>query len=97
MPIAPMVKHPFKLHVWATISMQGKIGFYLFTQNIDQHLYQKILNENLYENVTTKHKKWWIFQQDNNLKHTSKDVKEDLNIQLPRWVLPWPLYSLDVR
>ena len=97
MPIAPMVKHPFKLHVWAAISMQGKIRFHSFTQNMDRHLYRKILNENLYENVTIKHQKLWIFQQDNDLKHISKDVKEDLNMQLLRQVLPWPSYSPDLN
>ena len=33
-PIAPMVKHPFKVHVWGVISIKGKIGIYIFTKNL---------------------------------------------------------------
>ena len=53
--IAPMVKHPFKVHVWVVISVKGKIGIHLFTENLDCHLYQKILNDQLYDNANALH------------------------------------------
>ena len=37
--VAPMVKHPFKLHMWGAISTRGKIGMHVFTENMDRHLY----------------------------------------------------------
>ena len=35
--------------------------------------------------------RWFIFQQDNNPKHTAKTMQESLN------VLEWPSQSLDLR
>ena len=34
-PIAPMVKHPFKLHLWGAICARGKVGLYTFVENMD--------------------------------------------------------------
>jgi transposase len=96
-PVAPMVKHPFKVHVWAAVNIRGKVGFHLFTENLDRHLYRKILNDHLYNNAGTVVGRQWVFQQDNDPKHTSKDVQADLERHLPNRVLPWPSYSPDMN
>ena len=50
-PIQPMVKHPFKAHVWAAINIKGKIGIHIFTENLNCHLYREILDNHLYDNA----------------------------------------------
>ena len=65
---------------------------------MDRHLYRQILNENLYDNATSIYgRQRWISQQDSDPKHTSKDVRADLELQLPDRVLPWPSYSPDLN
>jgi arginine repressor len=92
-PIASMVKYLFKVHVWSAISIKGKIGMHMFTKNLDRHLYHQILDEHLYDNASAMHGSRWVFQQDNDLKHTSRDVQSNLETHLPGRVLSWPFYS----
>jgi hypothetical protein len=47
-PSRPVVKHPFKVHVWGAFCAKGTVGFCMFTENMNGELYRKILTENLF-------------------------------------------------
>lgn len=72
--IGPMVKHPFKVHIWAGISTKGATPILMFSGIMDRFFYVEEILKNFllpflnamfpYNNYT--------FHQDNDPKHTSK-------------------------
>src|SRR5205085_102928 len=89
-------KHPAKVHVWGAFSARGTIGFHMFTQNMDGPLYREILTNHLFENASRVMPKRWIFQQDNDPKHTAKGTSDLLRRRVPK-ILDWPSYSPDLN
>ena len=77
-----MVKHLFKVHIYDAISIKGKIGMHIFTENLDRYLYHQILDNHLYDNINLIYSHRWVFQQDNNPRHTFCDVQDDLKTHL---------------
>ena len=71
---------------------------HVFTENMDRHLYLEILNNHLYPNANNVYgRQHWVFQHDNDPKHTSRDVCNDLEMKLRGRVLQWPSYSPDLN
>jgi len=95
-PQKPMVKHPYKVHVWGAFSIKGRIGFLMFTGIMDGAFYREILNENLFENADSIMRRGWVFQQDNDLKHSAKETKKLLTDRCPN-MLDWPSNSPDLN
>jgi len=89
-------KHPAKVHVWGAFSARGTIGFHMFTQNMDGQFYREILTNHLFENAARIMPRRWVFQQDNDPKHTAKETRVLLRRRSPK-VLDWPSYSPDLN
>lgn len=93
----PTVKHGGgNVMVWGCFR-HGKIGpLHLIEQIMDRFVYLDILNEVLLPHVREGKLSDWIFQQDNDPKHTSGVVKDfftEKNIRL----LEWPSQSPDLN
>jgi transposase len=72
------VKHAPKLHVWGAIGSYVKTPLYLFKENLNSALYQKILKQSIQENklfyapdAPKNLVKRWDFLQDNARTHTA--------------------------
>ena len=70
-PYKVMVKHPYKVHLWAAFSSTGPIDFHLFTNNMNAQVYCDILSLQLIPN-TQSLGTCWRFQQDNAPTHTAR-------------------------
>jgi len=82
----PTVKHGGgNVLVWGCMSVTG-VGKLVFIDGImDQHIYLNILRNNLHASVEKLNiGNLFIFQQDNDPKHTSKKVKEWLLYRVPK-------------
>ncbi|GBC03809.1 hypothetical protein RclHR1_05330008 [Rhizophagus clarus] len=94
-PSHPMIKHPYKVHVWGAFSHQGPIGVALFTGKINSAKYREILQFQLLPNAY--HAGYgWKFQQDNAPTHTAKLTQQFFVINdVP--VIDWPANSPDLN
>lgn len=85
------------IKVWACFSWYGVGPIYLIKEIMDQHIYvddilQTVMLPYADENMPLR----WIFQQDNDPKHTSKKAKAFfLHNKLS--ILPWPAQSPDLN
>lgn len=94
---SPTVKHGGgNIMVWSVFSSSCVGPLVLIEGHMDGAMYRDILNNNLLPFAETKMGPGWMFQQDNDPKHTSRLVK--------RWftskdivVLKWPSQSPDLN
>ena len=74
-PLAPVPKHPLKIHVWAGISKRGATGLYMFSNILDGPSFCRILEETLLPFTSQAFPDGYRLWQDNDPKHTSKVAK----------------------
>ena len=93
----PTVKHDKKVNVWGCFTSLGVGRLYKIPGIMDTKMYKKILIHQLIPSANELFKdKSWIFQQDNDPKHTANNVKNYLkNKKLV--VLSWPAQSPDLN
>ena len=86
--------HGPKLHVWGAISTRGTVPLEIFEDNLDAVHYLNIfLKKKPY--MGRLFPEGFIFQQDNDPKHTADTVKSYLNIHFDA-LMDWPPCSPDL-
>jgi transposase len=94
-PSRPMVKHPYKVHVWGAFSRQGPIGIELFTGNMNSEKYCEILQSQLVPNAHSAGY-GWRFQQDNAPTHKAGRTQQFFAAKNVS-VIDWPANSPDLN
>lgn len=93
-----VVKHPQKIHVWGCFCSKGFGKVYIFKENLTAAGMVKIYNRALLPSITMfgfDKDNGWLFQEDNDPKHTSNLAKEwKLKKNIPK--LEWPVNSPDL-
>lgn len=94
----PTVKHGGgNIMLWGCFSAQGTGLLHRINGRMDGAMYRKILSENLLPSARKlKMGRGWVFQQDNDPKHTAKATKEWLKKKHIK-VMEWPSQSPDLN
>lgn len=97
------IKHDQKVMVWGCFNAYGVGELHRIEGIMDGAMYTRILGDAMLKSVpkivpknTRKSIKKWVFQQDNDPKHTSKVAKEWLKKEKIN-LLPWPAQSPDLN
>ncbi len=92
--------HGFKVHAWGAISLFGKVGLRIFSNNLNSQGYCDILETTLLPGIEESVEEYlgdqWIFAHDNHPVHTSSQVKEWFK-QNGLQSFPLPAYSPDLN
>ena len=93
-----IVKHGGNIILWGCFSAKGKGRLHRIEGRMDGAMYREILANNLLPSVRAlKMGCGWVFQHDNNPKHTTQHAtKEWLRKKHPK-VLEWPSQSPDLN
>lgn len=96
--VVPTVKHGGgNIMVWASMSALGPGAIRLVDGVMDQYQYRSILEETMLPAAeTTFVNRQWIFQQDNDPKHTARSVRQWLDDQ-DFETMGWPAQSPDLN
>ena len=93
----PTVKHGGgNVMVWGCFRRDGVGPIHQVTGIMDKEMYKDIINRVMLPHAKRVMPRGWIFQQDNDPKHTSKVVKEFFKTKKIR-VLEWPSQSPDLN
>ena len=95
--LRPVVKHPPKLNVWGCFAANGVGDICQVVGNMTAQIYVQILDQHLWPSAQKLFPEGqYIFQHDNDPKHTSRLVKDFLNTYDVN-VLDWPSNSPDLN
>lgn len=95
-PLYQRPKHSQKFHAWGGVSLRGTTPLCVFTGNMTSEMYTNILEGHLLMSAEVLYPDGFIFQQDNDPKHTAKTTKAWFQAQNIT-VLEWPSYSPDLN
>ncbi len=94
-PVRRIPKDRTKIFAWAGFCMKGTTSLFCFQTIMTGNFYVEILQKHLPE-VKQLFRGRWVWQQDNDPKHTSRVAKKFLQENVPE-VLDWPSNSPDLN